>query len=472
MKIGIGITTFNRPKSLKRLLQSIYAFPLPEKCDVVVAIDGNLSEDIEMAKKFPDIAIIGGDKNLGIPHNRNRILKFFHSHDVVVLIEDDNTILHPQWLEAYLKPLENGLQTLSFNRHSHLIPQTCPNENKNCIENNQAYIGGVPILLMVIHRNVLDKLGYFDENFGKYGRDHIDFGDRMVRSGLLKKGVFYDIPESYRYLHYTYEKSALPDLIRIPARTNARAIYKELSKNITERIWIDSSVAVNIVRDFNTDNVKLSTNGHISEHDSIESLLSRNEVDDGRGTKNLLIWMDDNSQKLDENVLKQFSDVVTIHAKKQGLTKLVNLKDRHFDAILVDSHFNKNAVIVKAGEKLLREHGLLVITGWPSKIFRSGKLKQCRGLKKSIIKRLVKLSSYMPETLQAFINKASYHCKPRNSLEDGLDTLTYEAICNAFIGFNDVKMCHKTQLTVLRKPEKSGLVVEKKSSYSPSITHR
>ena len=127
MKIGIGITTFNRPGSLKRLLQSLYAFQhaLPEKCDIVVAIDGNLSEDIKVAKKFPGLAIIGGDKNLGIPHNRNRILKFFSSHDVIVLIEDDNVILHPQWFETYLKPLEDGLLTLTYNRHSHLISQGC-----------------------------------------------------------------------------------------------------------------------------------------------------------------------------------------------------------------------------------------------------------------------------------------------------------------------------------------------------------
>jgi GT2 family glycosyltransferase len=81
------------------------------------------------------------------------------------------------------------------------------------------------------------KVGYFDEQFGKYGAEHVDWSNRVSNSGLQASGYF-DVENSDSYFLVHQEQSSVEDRIAKFKRAKAildtlgvRSSYVEASNN-------------------------------------------------------------------------------------------------------------------------------------------------------------------------------------------------------------------------------------------------
>src|SRR6266480_4340041 len=97
VKIGIGIATYNRCRSLETCVSAIRRLTA-DPYSLVVADDGSTDETATVCARYHVLRVTG--KNMGIAWNKNRALFLLHhilECDVVILFEDDCHPNQPDW---------------------------------------------------------------------------------------------------------------------------------------------------------------------------------------------------------------------------------------------------------------------------------------------------------------------------------------------------------------------------------------
>ena len=184
MKIGIGVTTYNRPKHRANWSDIWHKFIGTDKAYHIASDDINgLGYDYSNERK-------------GIAYRKNECLRALQDCDYVFLFDDDCFPIKKGWSEffieahkasgqhhfLYIKETPTIKQT-----HIHLKPEdplipSLPysiNEYNNC--------GGC---FMFLTKEVIEKVGAFDETFGLYGFEHADYSDRIHMAGLTPMGKY------------------------------------------------------------------------------------------------------------------------------------------------------------------------------------------------------------------------------------------------------------------------------------------
>ena len=106
MKFTIGITTYNRLDTLKRMSASLIATTNVEQCNIRIYDDRSSDFSIiELEEIFPTAAeIILREKNLGADKNmRQMFVDFLNTDDEYLFIADADLIFHPEWFNFFLK---------------------------------------------------------------------------------------------------------------------------------------------------------------------------------------------------------------------------------------------------------------------------------------------------------------------------------------------------------------------------------
>jgi glycosyltransferase involved in cell wall biosynthesis len=181
MKIGIGVISYKRPNECLDVCQGVLRTidNLTNKYSFVCAVDqDDVSEYKEVAKVFP---IVNG-KNAGVAMNKNRALHYLRGCDVVFLLEDDFKPIHTGWVELYLNAIkETGMQHFNHIRLDHRDKLykiiRMPSFTMGIYQRNTAQ-------LMVMTKQVIDKIGAFDTRYGKFGFEHSDYTRRCKLTGL------------------------------------------------------------------------------------------------------------------------------------------------------------------------------------------------------------------------------------------------------------------------------------------------
>jgi GT2 family glycosyltransferase len=196
--IGVGIITCNRPEYLKNLLQTI---PFDKVASLVVVNDGDIKNKIDL--KSPGIWI-QNDQNLGVGKSKNKAMKHLYEKgcDYIFIIEDDMLIKDKDVFEKYIQAYKksgihhfnygpgspfNRKQDIAFDLHNrHLLNQHSEPNPKLIID----YGDGVKVALYehtvamfsFFTREVLDKVGYIDEEFYN-AWEHVDHTYRIIKAG-------------------------------------------------------------------------------------------------------------------------------------------------------------------------------------------------------------------------------------------------------------------------------------------------
>jgi len=168
MRIGIGVTNYNRPEHR-----------------------AEWDKDLENMKKFgfcTHSVIIDDCSN--IAEAKNRCLKELDKCKYIFLFDDDCKILtigfSHFFIEAHRKTGEHHFLYLKDSYHK-LIKQTGKKRKDgrfrldSVVLNHYQECGGV---FMFLTKEVIQKVGGFNKNFGQYGFEHAEYSQRIHAAGL------------------------------------------------------------------------------------------------------------------------------------------------------------------------------------------------------------------------------------------------------------------------------------------------
>jgi GT2 family glycosyltransferase len=214
MKSAVAILTYNRAHALKETLSglskfcSAYPTAIFEDCgqrdgtetflrgptpvQVKDRID-LLATEYSGAHLGPNIQVFLGTTNLGVTGNSNRALKWFAETgcDHLCLMNDDLHVMG-DFVNFYAKgheDLDVGLFCFcDFDRASPAI-SGAPETYRWVTVNSRGYrvklLPRMTGIMMSMTRAVLDKIGYFDARFGKFGEEHCDYNIRARFAGFV-----------------------------------------------------------------------------------------------------------------------------------------------------------------------------------------------------------------------------------------------------------------------------------------------
>lgn len=189
MKIGVAITTYNRPSVIGHSIQQWRKY-LPKGAVLVVVDDGS-DEPFEGADyRMPSNAGIAAAKNACI----RLLIEKGCTH--LFLADSDTYPRVKDWHKPYIN---SGVKHLSFTFPT--LSNGRPNGRQYLGERDGLAEYGSPCgCLLYIHRSVIDKIGGFDVDYPQWGYEHVDYSNRAFNAGLTP-ARYLDVPNSLELFH-------------------------------------------------------------------------------------------------------------------------------------------------------------------------------------------------------------------------------------------------------------------------------
>lgn len=229
MKIGIGITTRNRPDILNICLDHFHSFNnYGNHYDIIVNDDNSDEESHFLNRDICEKYNVYYNYNChreGIAASKNNCIKFLIESDYIFLFDDDCFPKKSGWENYYIsisqKMNVHHMLWAHPNVPDHLqLIKTVDsiNEFSNCM--------GV---MLFFSKYAIDKLGGFDPRFGLYGYEHAQLSQRASKAGLTGNFGPYIAPINCHNYIYSMDMNYQWLLEDIP-----------LSKNNYEFVWRSS----------------------------------------------------------------------------------------------------------------------------------------------------------------------------------------------------------------------------------------
>lgn len=228
--IGVGILSYNRVASLRRLIKSIRAHTDLRKTTIFISDDCSTDRAtrvyLDELDRSNDFVVVRGEKRLGIAGNTNRLLRCLQRFSYKILLNDDVEILKGGWEKFYVK----AMKETGYHHFCCRTPGVYGAKEGEPVDVNGITLSKVIDkphgAVMVFDYKAFDKIGYFDEKFGIYGCEHIDWSDRIVAVKLQPSG-YYDVVGSSKYFCIHAERSAVES--RVQHLHEAREYHKKVA---------------------------------------------------------------------------------------------------------------------------------------------------------------------------------------------------------------------------------------------------
>jgi glycosyltransferase involved in cell wall biosynthesis len=219
-RLGLGITTYNRASRLAETLDAVARFTAAPH-ELMVADDGSTDGTPELLRRRRVPHLRG--PNRGVAWNKNRLLYLLHAVrgcDVVILLEDDTQPTALGWERAWIEAAERwGHANLAGDWFA---DRTVGGSGTPADPFRSPIVSGQ---CASFSRLALEAAGYMDTRFGRYGYEHCDHSQRLLRSGYGGLGgeteLFYLIGSDLRVTDH--ERGAHGE-----ALAEGHAIYAEL----------------------------------------------------------------------------------------------------------------------------------------------------------------------------------------------------------------------------------------------------
>ncbi len=212
--IGIGILSFNRGKCLQRLIDSIVKFTDLRRTTVFISDDGSddlsTKEYLKTLSENINFVTIMNDARLGVAGNSNRLLRCLSRFAYGILLNDDVEILSQGWEHFYA----DAMQHTNMHHFIYREPGVYrAGEGETTTVNNvflKKVIEKPHGAVLAFDHHMLQNVGYFDEAYGYYGMEHVDWSQKTWETGLQSSG-FYDVIGSDRYFKLHADVSVVPN---------------------------------------------------------------------------------------------------------------------------------------------------------------------------------------------------------------------------------------------------------------------
>lgn len=196
-KIGIAISTFNRPNVLDLSLAYLKDYT-DSSIPIVVFDDGSKTKKENESICFKHGIEYHYNDNAGIAKNKNRCINYFKDYDHLFLLDDDVFPKKDSWINLYI-------QTAKRTNNHHLLYMF---ENKTGRDHHfkigesegvgiYSTCGGV---VFYLDKEVISKCGGYNNSFDWYGYEHAEFSKRIHRAGLTPLGEYITPSTAYDYL--------------------------------------------------------------------------------------------------------------------------------------------------------------------------------------------------------------------------------------------------------------------------------
>ena len=204
--IGVGILSFNRLKSLIHLIESIRKHTDLDKTTIFVSDESTDGETWKWLQQQKDIIAFHNPRH-GIAVNSNRLLRCLKRFKYKIILNDDIEVLRKGWETFYFEAMDRtGLKHFCYRQEGIYGAIRNKPDNKGVIAVPDKPHGAV----MAIHQDAFNKVGFFDESFGIYGFEHVDYSDRIARSCHNCTDHF-DMVNSDLYFKIYNDNSSDPD---------------------------------------------------------------------------------------------------------------------------------------------------------------------------------------------------------------------------------------------------------------------
>lgn len=212
--IGVGILSYNRRASLERCINSIMRYTDLRRTTVFISDDASTDSDLVSYLKSittnSNIVVIKNEERLGIAGNSNRLLKCLSRFRYGILLNDDVEVLRDGWETFYPRHMFMTNMVHFIYRQEGIYGAKA---GEKVIVNNVALnkVTERPQgAVLAFHNLMLEKCGYFDESYGLYGMEHVDWSSKAFDFDLQNPGYF-DVGGSNDYFRLHNDASAVED---------------------------------------------------------------------------------------------------------------------------------------------------------------------------------------------------------------------------------------------------------------------
>ncbi len=183
MKASIIITTLNHlDDCLKPCLESIKANTNLSDKEVIVVANGCTDDTRNYVESLGEpFKLLWFDEPLGFPKANNEGIKVANG-EYVLLLNNDTVLLSPYWFEFLLSPFLTNSKTGMTGVTKFTFD--CAGITREAIA----------FWCVLIHRNVIEKIGLLDEIFYPFGSEDVDFSIRAANAGYDLVQVPQNVP--------------------------------------------------------------------------------------------------------------------------------------------------------------------------------------------------------------------------------------------------------------------------------------
>lgn len=198
MRIGIGVTSHNRHEVTQKTLEQIRR-RMPKGALLVVVDDASTVEPpFKVDYRFA--------QNVGIARAKNKCLELLDGCDHVFLFDDDTFPLTDDWWQLYASSPEPHLMYV-FEDFAN--GQPLGDTAIAYADNQHVAYSHARGCMLYFKRAAIERVGGFDQAFGKWGWEHINLSDRIHAAGLTSF-AYMDVIGSNKLIHSGDEHRNVP----------------------------------------------------------------------------------------------------------------------------------------------------------------------------------------------------------------------------------------------------------------------
>lgn len=190
--IGIGVTTYNRPAHLELFLKQIEKHTTVD-CDLYIAHD-------DLNRK-------------GIAYRKNECLKALQHCDYIFLFDDDCFPVEYGWIDFFIMAHKaSGHHHFLYLKETSSIKKIGIQnfELESFVEIQIEQYNNCGGCMMFLTKEVIEKVGGFNKEYGLYGMEHAGYTKRIHAAGLTPMGEYLCPAGSGEYIYAMDYDSHLP----------------------------------------------------------------------------------------------------------------------------------------------------------------------------------------------------------------------------------------------------------------------
>lgn len=189
MKLGIGITSFNRPEVFKKCIRNIILYS-PIDSTIVVVDDGSDEPVVGATYRF--------ETNQGVATAKNKCIELLMEAGCthLFLFDDDTYPIVENWWRPYINSGSPHL-CMTFPQYASMQPT----KRKLLGLHGPLAIYDSPCgCMLYATREVVEKVGYMDTAYEKWGYEHYDWTMRIHQAGFTEHACM-DVWRSTELFH-------------------------------------------------------------------------------------------------------------------------------------------------------------------------------------------------------------------------------------------------------------------------------